>query len=96
MKRGNSSLIGSLLPDFIRDNGIYAGLEYSDICRAWDAVVGEKIAAATLNKRFSNGVLTCSLASSLLRAQLDQKRFLIITKINQEIGREAVKDIKFF
>lgn len=66
-----------------------------DVKRAYRQVVGDFISRLTWDIKYSQGRLTVQLASAALRQELFYKRSSLADKINETLGRRAVKDIIF-
>lgn len=94
MKRAGEQKIGGLLKEFLRTNGLEEEFMNHLILREWDKCVGEKVAELTVNKYFKDGVLYCSIGSSMVRSQLVFRKDMIIGMINSKIGSDLVKDIR--
>jgi predicted nucleic acid-binding Zn ribbon protein len=62
---------------------------------AWAEVVGPQIASMTEAVRCENGVLLVRVANAPWRAELALRRREIIRRLNEAVGRPAVKDIRF-
>ena len=62
---------------------------------AYSRVVGDLISRLSRSVRFSQGTLTVQLASAALRQELFYRRDSLAEKINEAIGRRAVKKIVF-
>ncbi len=93
MQRTNSNRLSLLLEEFIKDQGLEEGLLRLRIGKAWDDVVGQKYAMCTIAKYFTNGVLYCTINSSLMRNQLYFRQNDIIAQINKQLGDEIVKKV---
>lgn len=93
MQRINSNRLSLLLEEFIREQGLEDGLLRVRIGQAWDDAVGQKYAVCTIAKYFSNGILYCTINSSLMRNQLYFRQNDIIAQINKKMGAEIVKKL---
>lgn len=80
----------------------YHRLEMDDtVCEievkdAYYKVVGDLISRLTWSVRFAEGTLTVTVASAALRQELTYRKDSLQAKINDTIGRNAVKKIMFF
>lgn len=93
MQRSNSNRLSLLLEEFIKDEGLEEGLLRVRIGKAWDDTVGQKYAICTIAKNFANGILYCTINSSLMRNQLYFRQNDIIAQINKKLGEEIVKKV---
>lgn len=67
-------------------------LEVKDV---YEKVVGDLISRLTWKVSFKNGILALSIASPGLRQELWYRRESLVTRINDILGRQAVKKIVF-
>ncbi len=69
-------------------------MEYR-IKRQWPAMVGRAVAARTEPTRLIKDTLYCVVNSSAWMTELNYQKPLIINKINDYLGKEAVKAVVF-
>lgn len=62
----------------------------------YEKVVGDLISRLTWKVTFKNGVLALSVASPALRHELWYRRESLASRINEVLGRNAVKKIVFY
>lgn len=93
MKRENTQLISAIIKEFIREEHLEEGLQRVRIFQAWDIVVGEAGSKVTTNKFFKDGILYCTISSSIVRTQLYYRKEDIITQINNLLSTTAVKKL---
>ena len=86
MKRENTQLIKDVLQEFIKEERLEDGLQRVRIFGAWDLVVGDAGARATTNKFFRDGILYCTINSSIIRTQLYYRKEEIALKINKMLN----------
>lgn len=86
MKRVNSQLISVILKEFIKEEQLEDGLLRVRVFHAWDIVVGEAGAKATSNKFFRDGILYCTICSSIIRTQLYYRKDEIVAQINKMLN----------
>ncbi len=96
MRRQNTTRIGDIIKEVIRNEGLEEGLLIARVADAWDTVVGPEIASVTLNKFYDFKIkcLTCKIGSSVLRTQLYASRGEIIKRINLELGGDFLKTLR--
>lgn len=93
-KRNNdSSLISDVLKEFIKKNKLEKGLDAVDAKQAWTNLMGNGVNNYTKEVILKNNVLYVWLTSSVLREELLYGKNKIIKMINEEIGKEVVKDV---
>lgn len=83
MKRENTQLISAILKEFIKEEQLEDGLNRVRIFNTWNLVVGDVCARATTNKFFKDGVLYCTINSSIVRTQLYHRRDDIVQQMNK-------------
>ncbi len=102
MKRENTKSIAEAIVGFVEENHLEDGLQRARIFDAWDlimkemtsgAISPERAEALTSRKYFRDGVLTCTITSSTIRAQLRFQLEPILRKLNSLLGDELVSRI---
>lgn len=93
MKRENTQLIKDILQEFIKEEHLEDGLLRLKIFKVWDLVVGEAGARATSNKFFRDGVLYCTINSSIIRTQLYYRKDDIALQMNKMLNDNIVSKI---
>ncbi len=83
------------IDELVNNLGIKKKLKELDAVVYWDSVVGKQIAKMTTATRIINGVLFVNVKTSTWRNELTMRKKDIIDKLNNFIGIEIVKDIKF-
>ena len=86
MKRENTQLIKDVLQEFIKEERLEDGLQRVRISGAWDLVVGDAGARATTSKFFRDGILYCTINSSIIRTQLYYRKEEIVLMINKMLN----------
>jgi len=95
MKRIEPEAIGDVLRLTIQEANMASRL---DECRAadlWSEIMGKGIASRTSRPRVSCGVMVVDTASASLRHELHMNRSRIMALINDRIGKETVREIRF-
>lgn len=93
MKRENTQLIKDILQEFIKEEHLEDGLQRVRIFRTWDLVVGEAGTRATTNKFFRDGILYCTINSSIVRTQLYYRKEDIALQMNKMLNDSLVSKI---
>ncbi len=93
MKRENTQLISAILKEFIKEEHLEDGLERVRIFQAWDLIVGEGVAKATVNKFFRDGILYCTISSSIIRTQLYYRSGDIVAQMNKVLNGNIVSKL---
>ena len=87
--------IGLAINELVNVLGIQKKLQEYDAVVYWEGVVGERIAQMTTATRIIQGVLFVHVKTSTWRNELTLRKKEIIDKLNNVIGIDIVKDIKF-
>lgn len=89
----NQSTIGAVLQQIIQVNKLQPGMDQIDVKEAWRQLMGNGVNTYTKNVVLKGSTLYVELGSSVLRDELSHGKSKIITMINEELGREVVKDV---
>lgn len=96
MKREATRSIGAVLADYVQESNLEEGLQQTRICAAWDALtVGQvRLGDYTSRHTFRDGVLTCRIRSSVVRAHLLTQVEFLRQRLNAALQDEVVKQLK--
>ncbi|QLC67866.1 DUF721 domain-containing protein [Flavobacterium sp. LPB0248] len=93
-KRLNSeTTIGAVLQQIIQVNKLQPGMDEIDVREAWRQLMGNGVNTYTRNVVLKGSTLYVELGSSVLREELAHGKYKIVKMINEELGREVVKDV---
>lgn len=93
-KRNNDSFsISDVLKEFIEKNKLEKGLDAVDAKQAWINLMGNGVNNYTKEVILKNNILYVWLTSSVLREELLYGKNKIIKMINEELGKDVVKDV---
>jgi len=93
-KRTNDSEpISDVLKGFIEANNLQKGMDAVNVRDAWKNLMGPGVNNYTSEIMLKNGTLYVQLTSAVLREELSYGRAKIVTMINEELGREVVKEV---
>ena len=85
--------LGELIKAFYEE---HRGSEYLDevkLIDAWPDVVGPFIASHTIDLSVKNGVLFVRVDSDALRSELGFSKSILLTNLNNKVGREVVSEM---
>lgn len=88
IKRRESVGMPELIKMYIRDMKLTTELNRQRIYAAWSKVSGA--APYTLKRYVKNGVLYCTVSSSLVRNRLFFQRDFLVELINEELGKDEL------
>ncbi len=95
MRKHDTQSLGDVLKQVLRQNRMDYKLNEMHLIQAWPTVLGAHIAQYTQNLRINNRVLYVHITSPALRSELFMARQLLVKKLNESVGSEVIKDIKF-
>lgn len=86
--------IKSLIPQFLQKKQIKKQIEAAEVCKLADRILkqafGNKDAKAVF---FKNSTLQIKCSNSVLANEIQLRKERIRNEINEEVGKEIVKDI---
>ena len=80
---------------FLKSAGLEKGVKQNNAILIWGGVVGATIAEKTNPEKVEHGVLTIKTENASWRQELLFKKSEIIKKLNQELGKNTIREIKF-
>lgn len=89
----NGSSISAVLQQIIQVNKLQPGMDQIDVRDAWRQLMGNGVNTYTKNVVLKGSTLYVELGSSVLREELSHGKYKIIKMINEELGREVVKEV---
>jgi hypothetical protein len=89
----NESAVGDILNQIIKTNKLESGLNQVSVIDAWKNLMGNGVNNYTRNVALRNGTLYVELTSAVLREELSYGKDKIIKMINEELGKDVVKDV---
>ena len=94
MPRNNQHIaLSEALKLFIKENKLQKGMDQIQVREAWIKVMGKGVNSYTTTIRLKNETLMVSLSSSVLREELSYGKEKIIGMINEELGKELVREL---
>ena len=83
--------IDSMLKKFGIDNAV----AQNEALNIWNEIVGKTVAKNTQPERVEHGVIIVKVSSPTWRQELYFQKKEIIEKLNNKIGKNVIKDIRF-
>ena len=93
MKRDNTNIIGDIIRKLMKNPKLAKKLDELDALNICKEVIGEKLNKYINDIIISNGKLIIKLKSAVLRNELSYQKTNIITKVNNKLGKEIIKEI---
>lgn len=89
----NDSPIGDVLKEIISANKLQPGIDQVSVKDAWKNLMGNGVNTYTRAIALKGYTLYVELTSAVLREELSYGKDKIIKMINEELGREVVKEV---
>ena len=89
----NESSIGEVLKAFIETNKLQDGMDKIDVQQAWKSLMGNGVNSYTKEVVLKGSTLYVALTSAVLREELSYGKQKIISMINEELGKEVIKEV---
>jgi len=93
--RGGCAALGELLSRALGEQGLSQRLDRRLPTQLWNDAVGAEIARRAQPTVLAAGVLHVLVQDRNWRDQLDAMRNLLISRLNQRLGRPLVKELRF-
>jgi len=87
--------IKQVLNRYLFQSGLEKGIAQNTAIILWPEIVGKVVAENTVADGVEHGVLTVKTSSPTWRQELQFQKKEIMIKLNKQIGKNAIKDIKF-
>lgn len=95
MQRHEPQSIGDVLRDVLEETSLQNRMDELKAADMWKHVAGENIAALSSKPYVKNGVMSIGVPNASLRNELHMNRSRLKEIINQNLGKEVLKEIKF-
>ena len=93
-KRGELKNISKVIEEVFSQKQIRIGIDNIKVQDAWKKTMGKNIQKYTFKVIYKKGILHVKLKSSVLKEELKYEKFKVIKLINNELGKEYIKDIE--
>ena len=95
MRKQKAEQVGTLIHQFLREEGLETPYNEYWLIEAWPEVMGEGIANLTSSLQIRGGVLYVRLLSSVLRHELMASRRQLAQRLNEHVGAQVIENIIF-
>lgn len=93
-KRGGLKNISKIIEDVFSQKHFRIGIDNIKVQDAWVKTMGKNIQKYTYKVYYQKGILYVKLKSSVLKEELTFEKVKIIKLINNELGKEYIKDME--
>jgi len=95
LKRDNYISVAAAIQKLLKQNKLDERISQSKVIEIWEQIVGAQIAKAAKAEKINRGVLTVRVEKSVWRNELNYLKKQIISKLNEALEKEVVKEIIF-
>ena len=93
MRGNNNRKVGDIIRKLMKNPKLAGKLDKLDALKIWEELIGEQLCKYIIEQKIYKGTLYVKLKSAVVRNELSYKKSEFIEKINNELGKELVKDI---
>lgn len=93
MKRVREQTLGTILRQYLREEGLETPLNEHRVVSCWSEVMGEVVARYTTSVQVRGGILYVSLTNPALRQNLMMMRSEIVQKLNAHVGAQVLQNV---
>ncbi len=93
MKRVREQTLGTILRQYLREEGLETPLNEHRVVSCWSEVMGEVVARYTTSVQVRGGILYVSLTNPALRQNLMMMRSKIVQKLNAHVGAQVLQNV---
>ncbi len=93
-KRGGLKNISKIIEDVFSQKHFRIGIDNIKVQDAWVKTMGKNIQKYTYKVYYQKGIIYVKLKSSVLKEELTFEKVKIIKLINNELGKEYIKDME--
>jgi len=87
--------LNSIISSFLKSTGLDKGVAQQKALMIWGDIVGSAVEKNTQAESVEHGVITVRTTTPAWRQELQFKKSDIIEKLNKELGKKTIKDIRF-
>lgn len=95
MERKEPESVGDVLRSLLEESSLQERMNELKAIELWPGIIGNEISRECKKPQVRNGVMTIGISNSSLRQELHMNRSRLIKTINDHIGKEIIKEIKF-
>jgi len=94
MQRRKIDTINNIVLQFLRDNNLEGKILERHVIEKWPEVLGPMVSQYTYNLEVRDGVLHVRILNAALKQELFMNRQLLVQKLNEAVGGQAIRDIR--
>ena len=93
MRRRNIQTLGDVLQEYVKALKLQGKLDEVRIKDEWNEMMGGAIANSTKEVYMKNDILFVHLKSSIIRNELFMMRSSIVSRLNEKIGKNVIREM---
>jgi predicted nucleic acid-binding Zn ribbon protein len=94
-RKAQTSTLGEAIESMLDTYQIKGKMSEAQIIASWERLMGQPIAQKTSEIFLKEKILFVRLSSASLKSELNFSKSKIITMLNQQLGQEIIKELKF-
>lgn len=95
MERHAPQSVGDVLRDILEETSLQQRIDELKAAEMWKHIVGKNMAEETGRPNVRNGVMQIGVRNASLRNELNMHRSQLREMINNTIGKDIIKEIRF-
>ncbi len=95
MRKSNTEKIGTLIQQFLREEGLETPYNQFKLMKALEEILGHGISRYIGNTYVRNQTLFVEMRSPVLKQELTMKRTKLTQRLNAQVGTQVIADIRF-
>lgn len=95
MQRREPESIGNVLRDLLEETSLQERIDELKAADLWAVIAGSHISSLTSRPFVKNGKMSIGVPNASLRNELHMNRSRLKDIINESLGKEVIKEIKF-
>ncbi len=95
MRKSNTERIGTLIQQFLREEGLETPYNQFKLMKALEEILGHGISRYIGNTYVRNQTLFVEMRSPVLKQELTMKRTKLTQRLNAIVGTQVIADIRF-
>ena len=86
--------LGGAIRQMLNEYSLDQKFSQSDLLKSWPKIVGPAISSKTVRIFIKSKILFVEISSAPLKSELNQRRSLLLKRIEEELGSMPVTDIR--
>jgi len=87
--------VGQAIELFLKRSKLYDKVKEAELISRWEKLMGPMVSSRTSKLYINDRVLYVRLESAVLRAELELGKEKLVRLLNEDIGEEVVRSVRF-